>query len=82
MATFQGAVMLCFAGLVHVPYSPVLLLTLVAELLLLAFTLTAFGVMASARIRAVQSFMALMQMLVMPLFFLSGAMFPLTDLPA
>jgi ABC-2 type transport system permease protein len=82
VATFQGIVMLCFAGLVHVPYAPALMLTLVAELLLLAFTLTAFGVMASARIQAVQSFMALMQMFVMPLFFLSGAMFPLMNLPA
>src|SRR6266508_4541871 len=36
VATFQGVVMLCFAGLVDVPYSPVLLLIVVGELLLLA----------------------------------------------
>jgi ABC-2 type transport system permease protein len=81
VATFQGLVMLCLAGLVDVPYSPLLIVTLLAELLLLAFTLTAFGVMVSARMREVQSFMALMQMFVMPLFFLSGAMFPLIYLP-
>ena len=49
--------------------------------LLLAFTITAFGVMAAARITQMQAFMALMQMLVMPLFFLSGALFPLAGLP-
>jgi hypothetical protein len=38
--------------------------------LLLAFTITAFGVMMSARIQQMQSFMALTQMLVMPLYFL------------
>ena len=50
-------------------------------LLLLAFTLTAFGVMVAARIKQIQAFMALMQMLMMPLFFLSGALFPLAGLP-
>ncbi len=58
-----------------------LLLTLVGELLLLSFTLTAFGVMMAARISQFQAFMALTQMLVMPLFFLSGALYPLSGLP-
>jgi daunorubicin resistance ABC transporter membrane protein len=81
IATFQGIVMLALAGLADVPYNPVLLITLVGELLLLAFTLTAFGVMMAARITQFQAFMALTQMLVMPLFFLSGALYPLTGLP-
>ncbi|HEV3228653.1 MAG TPA: ABC transporter permease [Solirubrobacteraceae bacterium] len=82
VATFQGLVMLCLAGVVNVPYSPVLIITLIGELLLLAFTLTAFGVMAAARIQQVQSFMSLFQMFLMPLFFLSGSLFPLTNLPS
>ncbi len=81
IATFQGIIMLALAGLADVPYNPVLLLTLAGELLLLAFTLTAFGVMMAARITQFQAFMALTQMLVMPLFFLSGALYPLTGLP-
>jgi ABC-2 type transport system permease protein len=81
IATFQGIVMLALAGLAHVPYNPVLLLILVGELLLLAFTITAFGVMMAARIKQFQAFMALTQMLVLPLFFLSGALYPLTNLP-
>jgi ABC-2 type transport system permease protein len=81
IATFQGIVMLALAGLADVPYNPILLLTLVGELLLLAFTLTAFGVMMAARITQFQAFMALTQMLVMPLFFLSGALYPLSGLP-
>ena len=36
----------------------------------------------AARITPIQAFMALTQMLVMPLFFLSGALYPLNNLPA
>ena len=82
VATFQGIVFLALAGVAHVPYHPVLLFTLVGELLLLSFTLTAFGVMMAARIRQIQAFMALTQMFVMPLFFLSGALYPLSGLPS
>jgi ABC-2 type transport system permease protein len=82
VATFQGIIFLALAGVAHVPYSPVLLLTLVGELLLLSFTLTAFGVMMAARIKQIQAFMALTQMFVMPLFFLSGALYPLSGLPS
>jgi ABC-2 type transport system permease protein len=82
IATFQGIIMLALAGLADVPYNPVLMLTLAGELFLLAFTLTSFGVMMAARITQFQAFMALTQMLVMPLFFLSGALYPLAGLPA
>jgi ABC-2 type transport system permease protein len=82
VATFQGIIVLALAGLAGVPYNPVLIVTLIGELLLLSFTLTAFGVMMAARVKQVQAFMALTQMLVMPLFFLSGALYPLSGLPA
>ncbi len=82
VATFQGLIFLALAGVAHVPYDPVLLLTLVGELLLLSFTLTAFGVMMAARIKQIQAFMALTQLFVLPLFFLSGAFYPLNGLPA
>src|SRR5271156_2185468 len=82
VATFQGLIFLALAGVAHVPYDPLLLLTLIGELLLLSFTLTAFGVMMAARIKQIQAFMALTQMLVLPLFFLSGALYPLNGLPS
>jgi ABC-2 type transport system permease protein len=81
VATFQSIIFLALAGFAHVPYNPVLLLTLLGELLLLAFTLTAFGVMMAARVKKLQAFMAITQMVVLPLFFLSGALYPLTGLP-
>jgi ABC-2 type transport system permease protein len=78
---FQGVIVLCLAGLVHVPYAPSLIIGVFAIQLLLAFTITTFGVMVAARVSQMQSFMALMQMAIMPMFFLSGALFPVTGLP-
>ncbi|HWE89633.1 MAG TPA: ABC transporter permease [Pseudonocardiaceae bacterium] len=80
-STLQGILLLAVAGLVGVPYSPPMLLAVFGMQLLLAFTLTAFGLMIAVRITQIQSFMAVTQMLVMPLFFISGAIFPLTGLP-
>jgi ABC-2 type transport system permease protein len=81
VASVQGVLMICIAGLAGVPYDPLLMLTVLGELLLLALTVVSFGMVVAARIRQFQSFMAITQMLVMPLFFLSGAMYPLNGLP-
>jgi ABC-2 type transport system permease protein len=81
VATFQGVIVICIAGLVGVPYAPTLILAVFGIQLLLAFTITSFGVMMAARINQMQSFMALTQMLVLPLYFLSGSMFPASNLP-
>jgi ABC-2 type transport system permease protein len=81
VATLQGLIVLCLAGAVHVPYDPVLLLGVFGLQLLLAFTVTAFGVMVAARITQIQSFMAVMQMILLPMFFLSGALYPVGNLP-
>ncbi|MDP4508228.1 ABC transporter permease [Nonomuraea sp. NBC_00507] len=82
VATAQGIIILAMAGLVGVPYSPVLMVTLLAEMFLAAFTITAFGVMLAARMKNMQTFFGLMQMAIMPMMFLSGAMFPLANLPS
>jgi ABC-2 type transport system permease protein len=82
VASFQGVILICLAGAVHVPYDPLLLLGIFGLQLLLAFSITAFGVMVAARIKQMQSFMGVMQMIVMPMFFISGALFPVAGLPA
>jgi ABC-2 type transport system permease protein len=82
VAGLQGLIVIALAGFVHVPYAPAMILEIFALQVLLAFAITAFGVMAAARIKQMQSFMALTQMLVMPMFFISGALFPVANLPA
>jgi ABC-2 type transport system permease protein len=81
VAGFQGLIMLALAWTVHVPYSLTLIVGVFSLQLLLAFSITAFGVMVAARITQIQSFMGVMQLVVMPMFFLSGALFPVTSLP-
>ena len=81
VAGFEGVIVLAIAPLVGVPYAPLLIAEVFALQLLLAFAITAFGVMVAARIKQMQSFMALMQMAIMPMFFLSAALFPVIGLP-
>jgi len=79
--TLQGLLILGIGGFAGVSYSLSLVLTLVGELFVIAFAITALGLLVAVRIRAIQSFMTVVQMLVMPLFFLSGALFPVSGLP-
>jgi len=81
VAATQGVIVICLAGVVHVPYNPVMIIEIFILQLLLAFSITAFGVMIAARIKQMQSFMGVMQMLVTPMFFISGALFPASGLP-
>ena len=74
--------MLALAGLVDVPYDPVLILGAFGLLVLLAFTVTAFGVLVAVTIKQAQTFTWVMQMVVFPMVFLSGALYPVAGLPA
>jgi ABC-2 type transport system permease protein len=81
VATMQGVIMLLLGPLVHVPYQPVLILELLFLMAVCAAMMTAIGVLAASRIQQVESFQVVMQLFVLPMFFLAGAVFPLTGLP-
>ncbi|MCZ2858969.1 ABC transporter permease [Blastococcus sp. VKM Ac-2987] len=81
VATVQSMVLLALVGLVDIPYSPVLLLQLTGCLFLGALLLTALGVLLSTRIKTIQTAMPVSQLLIMPMMFLSGALFPIAGLP-
>lgn len=81
VAASQGVVMLALAGLVDVPYDPLMLLGLLALLWLAAFTVTAFGLLVATRIKQIRTFTSVMQLFVMPMVFLSGSLFPVSGLP-
>lgn len=75
-----GGLVLLVAGAADVPYHPRLLLVLL-ELGLIAFAFTAVGVLAAVYIRRIESFQVVVSLLMMPMLFLSGAMFPARGLP-
>ena len=81
VASIQGVIVLCLAGVVHVPYNPLMIVEILALQMLLAFSVTAFGVMIAVQIKQMQSFMGVMQMVITPMFFISGALFPPSGLP-
>lgn len=82
IALTQGVILLALAGLVHVPYDPLLLIRIFSLQLLIAFTVTALGVMVATTVRQAQTFNSVMQALVFPVIFLSGAMYPVSGLPS
>ena len=81
VATLQSLIILALAGLVGVPYNLVMMGKLVVLLFLMAFMICALGLFLSARIKQVQSAMPLVQLTITPLMFLSGSLFPLSNLP-
>jgi ABC-2 type transport system permease protein len=80
-ATAQGVVVLALAGLVHVPYDPMLLIGVVGLQLLIAFAVTSLGLMVATTVTQAPTFSSVMQILLFPTVFLSGAMYPVSGLP-
>ena len=78
----QGLILIVFAPVVGVTLTPFRVLGLVIALLLLAFALTSLGIVLSSRINRMESFQMVMALVMQPMIFLSGAVFPLTSLPA
>jgi len=81
VATLQSLVLLALLGTVGIPYSPVLIVELIGCLFLGALLLTALGVLLSTRIKTIQAAMPISQLLIMPMMFLSGSLFPISGLP-
>jgi hypothetical protein len=77
----QGVLLLAFAPAVGVKLSLIGALELLPLLFVLAFTLTSLGVALAAQMKSMQAFQSVMTLLVMPMFFLSGALSPLNNLP-
>jgi ABC-2 type transport system permease protein len=82
VATWQSLVLLALVGTVGIPYAPVLLVELIGCLFLGSLFLTALGVLLSTRIKTIQGAMPMLQLLITPMMFLSGSLFPLGGLPA
>ena len=82
VATLQGAVMLVMAPLVGVRLTVLVVVEFVLGAFLMAASLTSFGVFVAARMKKMESFQVVMQVVLFPMIFLAGVMFPLRGLPA
>ena len=81
VAAVQGTIMLALAPLIGVHLTALLVLEIIGLELLMAIALTAFGVFVASHIERMEGFQVVMQMLLFPMIFLSGALFPLNALP-
>jgi ABC-2 type transport system permease protein len=81
VAMFQGVILLLLAPLVGVRLGVSQFVMVAGLMLLLATAMTAFGIFIAARQRTMEGFQMMMNFLLMPMFFLSGAFFPLKDVP-
>jgi ABC-2 type transport system permease protein len=81
VAVMQGTIMLALAPLVGIHLTGLLVVQMICLELLMAVAMTTFGVFVASRISKMESFQVVMQMLLMPMLFLSGALFPLNGLP-
>ena len=80
-AMAQGVLMLIFAPLIGVSLSLVTVIEIVPLMFITAFAMSSMGLLIAARMRSMEGFQLIMNFLMMPIFFLSGALFPVTNLP-
>ena len=80
-AMVQGLILLVLAPVVGVKLTVVSVVLVIAFSFLLAFSLSSLGVLIASRMKSMQGFQVIMNFLMMPIFFLSGSLFPLQGLP-
>ncbi len=81
VALIQVAILIGIGPLVGIALSPGIVLEMLVLGFLMSVAVTSLGVIVASRMESMQSFQMVMNFLVMPLFFLSGAMFPMASAP-
>lgn len=81
LSLIQGCIIMLLAPLVRVRLPLVNVVPLILVLALLSFALTGIGIVIAARMTSFQGFGTIMNFVIMPLWFLSGALFPMQGLP-
>jgi len=77
LAWIQGLLFLCFAPLAGVRIDLVQLIPVAGGIFLIAFTLTGLGFVIAWRMESTAGFHAIMNLLLLPMWLVSGSMFPM-----
>jgi ABC-2 type transport system permease protein len=78
LATLQGAIFLLFAPALGIRFTPASLLLTIAVIFLVAFSLTALGFLIAWPMDSTAGFHAVINLFLIPLWLLSGSLFPLS----
>lgn len=77
----QAAILLVIGVIIGVQFSPLGMIGTIVIILLLSFALTSLGLTLGSYMTSLEGFQMIMSFVVFPLFFLSGALFPIDRLP-
>jgi ABC-2 type transport system permease protein len=80
-ATLQGIITLLFAPLIGLWLSPLAIAQLIVMMMVVAFALTALGVVIASKMTSFEGFGTISNFVVMPMYFLSGAIYPTSSAP-
>jgi ABC-2 type transport system permease protein len=80
-AVLQGCIVLLLGPLIGVGLSPLLVGQMIALMFVLGFAMTSLGIAVASRVQTLEGFGVVVNLFTMPLFFLSGALFPLVGIP-
>lgn len=80
-AFIQTLLIVLLAPIVGINLNLKMIILLIPAMLLISFALTSFGVMIASKLKTSEGASLVFQFVVMPIFFLSGALFPLANLP-
>ena len=81
VATLQGGIVLCFVPFVGASVSLQQVLLSVPLMLLISFGMTSLGLSIASRMSSFEGFGTIANFVIMPMFFISGAVFPLDQAP-
>jgi ABC-2 type transport system permease protein len=81
LALVQGSIFLLLAPLAGIPLNFAASVITIALMTVVAFALTSIGLAIAWRIDSTQGFHAIMNLILLPMWMLSGAFFPLTGAP-
>lgn len=79
VSLIQGMIVLVIAPFVGISLTPLMVLGLIPLVAVMAFALSSLGILIASRMRSQQGFQLLMQIIVMPMIFLSGVFFPVNE---
>lgn len=81
IASLQGLILLLIAPIIGVDLHLAAIPGLFGLMILLSFAISGFGLFIASLMKTTEGFGVLMQVIIFPMFFLSGAFFPLTSVP-
>ncbi len=82
LAVLQGMLLLLLAPLMGIPLSAASFLSSVGVMILVSLALTGLGLLIAWRMESTQGFHAIMNLILIPIWLLSGAFFPASGAPA